>query len=192
MMGRKSKTTPEQDQRLIERHLAGESIRSLAKEAGVSESALRGKISAQAQQIKDVANQIVTTERALQALPFNAQTTARNRAAAMSMIEDNVFAGLVNGSATFHRLTSIANTELQKVNDADMLSEGSMERMKVVAAATKMANDAVAPALAMVNGNKDRIARVIEAGEIIENEPTNIGEMQVLDAAKAYSDFVSG
>jgi hypothetical protein len=43
-----------------------------------------------------------------------------------------------------------------------------------------------------VNGNKERLTKTLQEAEVIENEPGNIREMPVLDAAKAYSDFVSG
>jgi len=191
-MGRKSKTTPQQDQKLIERHLAGESIRSLAKEVGISEASLRAKISAQATEIKDVANQLVATEKSLKALPWHSQNLARSRAALMAAIEDNVFAGIVNGSASFVKLTSMANTELLKVDESDLLSDDSKARLSMVAGLNKMANETVAPAMSIVNGNKERLTRVLAEAEVIENDPQNIGSMSVLDAAKAYQDFVSG
>ena len=189
-MGRKSKTTPEQDQRLIERHLAGESIRSLAKESGISEASLRAKISAQAKEIKNVSNQIVATEKAIQALPWHAQNLARNRAALMSVIEDNVFAGMVNGSAAFVKLTSMANTELLKVDETDLLSDDSKTRLSMVAGLSKMANETVSPAMAMVNGNKDRLTRKLEEAEVVEADVKEIIGMDVRDAAKAYQDFI--
>lgn len=191
-MGRKSKTTPEQDQRLIERHVAGESIRSLAKEVGISEASLRQKISTQATEIKSVANQIVATEKAMQSLPWHARNLARSRAALMVTIEDNVFAGIVNSSAAFVKLTSMANTELLKVDEADLLSDDSKARLSIVGGLNKMANEAVGPAMTLVNGNKERLTKTLQEAEVIENEPQNIREMPVLDAAKAYSDFVSG
>ncbi len=47
-MARRSKLAAQQWDEILERHLAGESIRSLAREYGVSEGEIRQKITTQA------------------------------------------------------------------------------------------------------------------------------------------------
>ena len=61
-MARRSKLAAQQWDEILERHLAGESIRSLAREYGVSEGEIRQKITTQAEKIKSVAKQVVTVE----------------------------------------------------------------------------------------------------------------------------------
>lgn len=191
-MGRPSKLTEKQWAEVEAKMLGGTPVRALAREYGVSEGAIRARKSTQVSEIKDVTNQLVSVERAIKGLPISAQFAVRSRAAMLQAIEDNVLTGAANGAATFVRLTSMANTELQKVNDADLLSEGGSDRLRLVAGLSKMANEAVEPAKHLISSNREKIQQLADESEIIENEPTNIGEMQVLDAAKAYSDFVSG
>lgn len=126
------------------------------------------------------------------ALPITAQVVTRNRAALLLSIEDNVLGGAVSSSATFLRLSAMANSELQKVNDASPMEDDGGERLKLVAGIQRMANDACAVPSALLASNKERINRVADAAEVIENEPTNIASIPVLEAAKAYQDFISG
>lgn len=191
-MGRPSKLSEAQWSEVERRMLEGESIRSLAKEFKINESAIRARKSAPVEEIKTVVNQLVSAERAVKALPISAQVIARSRALMLQSIEDNVLTGAANGAATFVRLTHMANTELQKVNDADLLSEGGAERLRVIAGLGKMANEAIEPAKMILNANKERIQQMADEAEIIEAEPLDVKSLPVLDAAKAYQDFVSG
>lgn len=157
-MGRKSKLTPDQWNEFQKRHINGESLRKLAKEFGVSESSAREKISAQSAQIKSVANQIVTTEQALAALPISAQITAQNLASKLRAISDNLASAAHHGAATAHRLSALANTEVAKVDDADPLA--SSEKLRGVAALTTLANESAKIAINLLAANKEEVARV--------------------------------
>lgn len=91
-MGRPSKLTEDQWAKIKVRLLNGESRRAIAKEFGISESSIREKVSAQVTEIKNVAHQIVATEKALQALPISAQLTAQNHASRLRSISDHLAA----------------------------------------------------------------------------------------------------
>jgi hypothetical protein len=159
-MGRRSKLTEAQWVEISRRHIEGESLRSLAREFGVSESTVREKVSAQSAQIKTVANQIVATERAVMALPISAQITAHNLASKLRAISDNLASAAHYGAQTAHRLNALANTEVQKVDDAQPLA--SVESLKGVAALTKLANDSASIALNLLAANKDTVQRLNE------------------------------
>jgi hypothetical protein len=79
-MGRKSKLTPKEWEKLEKRLLAGESAASLAKEYGIDRAAITRKFAQQLRNVKDVANQIVTTEAALSKLPLSQQVQAISHA----------------------------------------------------------------------------------------------------------------
>ena len=64
------------------------------------------------------------------------------------------------GAATAHRLNALANSEVAKVDDADVLSPESMEAMKGVAALTRLANDSSSIALNLLAANKDTVQRM--------------------------------
>jgi hypothetical protein len=153
-MGRKSKLTDEQWARIKERLLEGESRRAIAKEFGISESSIREKVSAQVSEIKTVANQIVATERALKALPISAQITAQNLASRLRSISDHLASAANYGAATAHRLSALAHSEVEKIDDASPLSSG--ESLRGIAALTSLANESGKIALNLLAANKDR------------------------------------
>ena len=155
-MGRKSKLTEKQWLEIERRILEGEAIRALAKEFGVSESTIRDRgISARAQKTKEVANQIVTAERALAELPISAQINAQNLAAKLRSISDSLASAADLGAKTAHRLQALANSEVAKVDDADPLAEESIAALKGVGVLTKLANDSSSIALNLLAANKD-------------------------------------
>ena len=153
-MGRKSKLTEKQWHEIERRRLNGETFRALAKEFKVSESALRERISAQAEKIKDVANQLVSAEKALSSLPISAQISAQNYAARIRAMEDNLLGAASNGAATAHRLSALANSEVQKINDAEPLR--SAEAIKGVAAMTSLANQSAKIAIDLMAASKGK------------------------------------
>jgi hypothetical protein len=150
-MGRKSKLTEKQWHEIERRRLDGETFRALAKEFKVSESTLRERISAQAEKIKDVANQLVSAEKALSSLPVSAQISAQNYAAKLRAISDNLLGAAAHGAATAHRLSALANNEVQKIDDANPLN--SSEAIKGVAAMTSLANQSSKIAIDLIAAN---------------------------------------
>jgi transposase-like protein len=146
--GRRSKFTEEQWREIEKRHLGGETIRSIAREFGVSESTIRERISAQAREIKSVANQIVETEKRLEALPISAQISAQTLAAQIRAMNDSLAAAGVHGAATTLRLMALANQEVQKLDDVNPL--GNADALKGVALLSMTANHASRVPLALM------------------------------------------
>lgn len=161
-MGRKSKLTPEQWADVDRRILEGESIRALAREFGLSDSAIRERIAkhGKREDVQTVARKIVDAERSLAALPLASQITAQNLAAKLRSISENLASAADYGARTAHRLTALANSEVTKVDDAQPLSEKSLEAMRGVAALTKLANEAAATGLNLLAANKETVKQL--------------------------------
>lgn len=190
-MGRPSKLTEAQWDEIGARLLNGESVRELAAEFGVGKSAISERFSGRNRTIRTVAEKLVEVETAVMALPIPEQHAVRGHAARLMSISNHVASAAEYGAATAHRLAGIAHAKVQEVDDSKPLDDDSREALKDVAVLTKMANDAGAMAMNLLAANKDRTSRVLDAADVIENDPQSIGSMTVLDAAKAYQDFVS-
>lgn len=154
-MGRKSLLTEKQWAEIERRLLEGEPQRKLAREFGISESALRGKVSARVKQIKAVANQIVSTERAVMELPIAAQITAHNLASKLRSISDNMASAADLAAATSLRIQAIANSHSQKIDDSDPMAGNALRE---VAAMLSVANEAAKTPLNLLAANKEAIS----------------------------------
>jgi ABC-type transporter Mla subunit MlaD len=128
----------------------------------VAESSLREKVTAQLNQIKTVANQIVATEQALKALPIAAQQSAHSLAYKLRSISEHLAHAADFGAATAHRLSGIAHAKVQEIDDAAPLNAESMESLKGVAVLTRMANDAAATGINLLNANKEAVKSLDE------------------------------
>lgn len=139
-------------------------MRAIAREFKIAESTIRERLSAQTEQVKAVADQILATERNLKALPISAQITAHNLADQRRAIEGHLTGAAVFGAATAHRMAGIANAQVCKIDDTDpMESQGTLQ---AISALTKISNDAMQPALALIKISKDAAtARQDEAPE---------------------------
>jgi hypothetical protein len=162
-MGRKRKLSEDQLRRLQERHIAGESIRKLAAEAKMAESSLRALISSESAQIKAVANQMVSAERAFNALPISAQITAKTLAAKLMRIMDNMATGAELASGSYMKLMMAHNAQAQLVDEADPMgtqpgNEKAGAALLAMAALGKLANQAAEVPMSMLNAMKDGIA----------------------------------
>jgi len=159
-MGRKSKLSETQWVEVERKMLEGMPVRAIAREYGVSEAAIRARKSGSVETIKAVANQIVETERAVMALPISAQITAHNLAAKLRAISDDLASAAHYGAKTAHRLNALANSEVQKVDDANPLA--SVEGLRGVAALTGLANESAKIGLNLLAANKDTIKQINE------------------------------
>jgi transposase-like protein len=140
-MGRKAKITPEYEQRLLERYLAGESMSALAKEAGITPQALRKRIGSKSEQIKVVANHVVSAERGMKSLDISSQITAKSFAAKIMRTMDNMATGSELASGSYLKLMMAHNVQAAKVDEADpMTAKGSAEALVAMAALGKLAN----------------------------------------------------
>jgi hypothetical protein len=166
-MGRKSKLTPEQWAEVGRRLLEGEAGRALAEEFGLSEASLRAHFKKEGEipKVQQVAQMIVSTQSALESLPVSAQISAQKLATRLRNISENLAASAEYGTATSRRLTALANAEVQKIDDANLLTEESVTAMKGVHALTKLANDSASIGLNLMAANKETVQRMNGAAE---------------------------
>lgn len=191
-MGRKSKLTDQQWADILRRiAVDGEAVRPIAREYGLTEAAIRKRLGAQSTQVKTVANQIVSAERALSALPISSQITAVNLASKLRAISDNLAAAAMHGAATAHRLNALANSEVAKVDDADPL--GSLEALKGVGVLSRLANESASVALNLLAANKETVVRLNTdkpAQPAIDPSKLSTGALAELLAAARPADGV--
>lgn len=156
-MGRKSALTDKQWAQIEKRLIEGEACRRLADEFKISEAAIRKRFGSQIKQIKDVANQLVTAEAALRALPIGAQISARTLADELKEMSSHLAGAGRFGAATAHRLSGIAHAKVLEIDDAAPLGQESIESLKGVAVLTKLANDSSQIAINLLAANKEKI-----------------------------------
>ena len=138
-MGRKSKLSEKQWDDMKRRNLDGETLRSLAREYGVSESTAREKISAQTAQIKNVANQIVATAMAVKELPLSAQVSAHNLADKLLAISMSLSDAAIAGAITAKRINEAAQNHIANKKDADLMGEDGLKAMMAASMIAKTA-----------------------------------------------------
>lgn len=127
----------------------------MAREFGVSDTAIRKRFSSQHKQIKDVANQVVAADTAFKALPISLQITAQSLIDDLKAVSMHLAGAAKFGSATAHRLAGIANGQVAKIDDANPME--SQEVLQGISALTKMSNDASVIAVGLLAANKDMI-----------------------------------
>lgn len=157
-MARPSKLTDAQWEAIGKRLLAGESAASLAREYGVSKAAISARFSKRTETIKNVAKQIVDTERALSFLNVSEQMAARSLADDLKAISDHLAGAARFGAATAHRLSGIAHSKVAEIDDATPINdERSVAALKGVAVLTRMANESSEIAINLLRANKDTV-----------------------------------
>lgn len=159
-MARKSQLTDTQWHEIEKRLLAGEPARALGREFDISEAAIRKRKGAQIKQIRHVANQMVTAECALKALPIGAQISAHSLMDELRAVSTHLAGAAKYGAINAHRLNGIANQQIEKIDDTDLTPDSaSMEAIKSVAILTEVANKAAQTGINLLNANKDVIKR---------------------------------
>lgn len=159
-MGRKSKLTESQWEEVKRKKLEGASYGQLAKEYGVTAGAIKQQIATQVNDISSLASQIVTTEQKMSKLSISNQILTNNLSAKLRAISDHLANAAYNGAKTADRLSGMANLETDKINEADLRDEATMESLKAVAALTKMANDASTIPMGLLNANKEQVSQL--------------------------------
>lgn len=146
--------SPAQRQEIRRRLAAGEKVRPLAAEFGVSVGTI-SKLNEQTEQVQKVAEQLAAAHNALEALPLAHQHTAVSLAEKLRAISDNLAAAAMHGAATAHRLNALANSEVAKIDDAEPLQ--SLEALRGVGVLSKLANESASVALNLLAANRDRM-----------------------------------
>jgi len=156
-MGRPSRLTDAQWETIGKRLLKGDKPADLAREFDISKTAISVRFSKRIETVKNVANQLVEVDRAMEQLNVSEQIAARNLADDLKRISEHLSGAALFGAATAHRLSGIANSKVQEIDDAAPLSDASRAALTDVAALTKMANSASEIPLNLVNANKDMV-----------------------------------
>lgn len=168
-MGRPSKLSDTQWADVHRRLLAGETARSLGREYGLSEAAIRKRfgahqnLSAQSAQVRTAAEKLADAHMALEALPPAQRVVAESLADKLRSISNSLASAAELGAKTAHRLQALANSQVAKVDDADPLL--SVEALKGVSALTRLANDSSHIALNLLSANKERVQKLDEPAE---------------------------
>lgn len=177
-MARPSKLTDAQWESIGKRLLAGESSAALAREFGVSKAAISGRFSERTKRIKNVANQIVDTERALSFLNVSEQLAARSLADDLKAISDHLAGAARFGAATAHRLLGIAHGKVAEIDDSTPLTtEESVASLKSIAVLTKMGNESSEIAINLLRANKDAVD-LINRREVAPQSSRKIEEVK--------------
>ena len=154
-MANKSKLTDAQWRDIEIRIVSGESMYSVAKEYGITYNGIKKRIGSSVvqskEQIKSVANMIVSSQTALSELPISSQVIAINLAERLKSISEHLAGAAQYGAMTAHRLSGIANAKVQMIDDVDP----SQEDVTMIHALTRVANDASRMGLDLLQNNKD-------------------------------------
>ncbi len=168
-MGRKSKLSPAQWAEVERRLLEGESRRAVGRDFGISETAISLHVKGPIEKLQSVAEKVVVAETALAALTPIQRNTANNLAAKLMSISNSLAAAGELGAKTAHRLNSLANSEVGKVDDAKPME--SLENLRNVGVLTKLANDSASIALNLLAANKATVEQMNNEKPPEELEP---------------------
>lgn len=156
-MGRKSALTEKQWSDIERRMLDGASVRGLATEYGIAESAIRKKLSARTKDVKTVANQLATAEVAFSKLPISAQISARSMTDRLKGMMMSLTSAGESAAGVAQYATHLANVTIQKVDESDPFSETSVQAIKGANALMAMANVAAEIPMGLIRAAKDII-----------------------------------
>ena len=153
-MGRKAKLTDFEWEKIGQRYYAGESARNIADADGrITEAAIRKRFGALRTKVKEVANQIVETERELKALPISSQIAAIDLAAKLRSVSEHLSSAANYGAMTAHRLSGIAHQQVSKIDDADPMA--TKDTLGAIAALSKVANESAQIGINLLKANKE-------------------------------------
>lgn len=170
-MARPSKLTPAQWAEVERRAAAGEGARKLAKEFGIDEAAIRRRVSPQTPQVRSVAAKLAEAQTELATLPLRQQHLAVSLAETLVGISRDYASAAAISTKTGLRMHALANSEAQKVDDADPLSSGSLDALKGIAALTKLGNEALVPASNLLAANKETVQKLNSPQETEQQAP---------------------
>jgi hypothetical protein len=177
-MARPSKLTDKQWAEIERRNVSGESIRSLAKEFKVSPSIISERISERVPKQKELAKSIACVEVAFDSLTVSEQVSVRSLADTLKAISYHLGGAAKHGAMTAHRLSVIANAQVDRIDESAPLEENA-DTLKHIIAMTKGANDAASIGLNLLAANKDMARPEAESvpsglghfyGDTFENE----------------------
>ncbi|CAN7328226.1 Hin recombinase [Variovorax sp. LjRoot84] len=154
-MGRPSKLTDAQWAEIGKRLLNREKAAKLAREFGVSSALISQRFSKTNEKVKSVANQLVTTEKALEDLSVPEQLAAVSLARKLRATLEHMAGAAEYGAATAQKLLGMANVQAMKIDDVDPLK--SIDVLRSIGALTKLANDSAVVPSALISGSKEAV-----------------------------------
>lgn len=169
-MGRKSSLTADQWLDVERRHLVnGESINALAAEYGVNESSIRRRIKpnkaesptrknplhALAEEKVRVDAESKRISEQIADLPYANQLIVSDLARKLTNISEHIGSAAEISAASAHRLSMLANQQLELVDDVNPLK--SMVQLQAMALLQKMANSSSEIPMNLLRANKDAI-----------------------------------
>lgn len=158
--------------------VGGESASALAREIGVSETAVRKRASSKRFEVKSLANQIVAVDNKYLELDRGSKELVDEMVVALKAISGNLTAAAMAGTATSARLAAIANKQAAKVDENNPM--GTAEELQAIGALTKLSNESAQIGVALLNANKETMKQSAE-----QQEPQPIAvTIQVQDARK--------
>lgn len=157
-MGRPSKLAPSQWAEIERRLTEGESPAALAREFGISKTAVSARFSGVSERVQKVAHKVAEAQDALATLPPAQQYNAISLAEKLRNISASLASAAEHGAATAHRLNALANSEVSKVDDAAPME--SLDNLRNVGVLTKLANDSASIALNLLAANKDTMQKL--------------------------------
>ncbi|MGS0981008.1 helix-turn-helix domain-containing protein [Burkholderia glumae] len=156
-MGRKSVLTPAQWHEIEQRLVAGEGFRALAREFGISDAAIRQRLSTRVETVKAVAGKLAKAQTELRTLPIASQMAAQTLAEKLMSVSRHLAGAAEYGAATAHRLAGVAHAKAQEIDDAEPLTPEGIETLRGIAALTKTANEAGAIGIDLLRANKEAV-----------------------------------
>lgn len=190
----KSKLTDKQWHEIIKRKLAGEETRPLAREFGVSDTAIHKRVGLQCKQIKEAAECLVTAERKLSEIPVGLQIETLNYASGLRAMSGNMLESAIDSSATSKKLARMARVCMDKLKDdpgeEDM--EGHLLTLKAVDYMQTTANKANVIPMNLLLANKDNAGRLLDIPKSKENQEKTIIPNDPLEASRSYQRMIEG
>ena len=172
------------------RHLAGESLASLAKEYGVSGGVLTKKgIAERCRQVRQLATELAEVEQKVEAMSPGIQLHTRHLANELKAVSVHLASAAKYGSMTANRLTQLANEksgEIDPVGDVD----SNFAALRTVAAYTDVANKSANIGLNLLAANKKQVEEM-NNGNIYDITPQLIPDDPV-DAVRSYQRMLNG
>lgn len=170
----KSKLTESQWKDIIKRKLAGEQTRPLAREYGISDTAINKRVGLQCLQIKETANHIVAAERGLLEMPVSLQVQTMDYAAELRAMSSHMIEAARDSAATSKNMARVARVKSNMVvdnpvNDDDVELQGKL--VKEIKEYQGAANLAYQIPMGLLQVNKENVPRLINVPE--EDIPEN-------------------
>ena len=169
-MGRPSKLTERQWEDIGKRLIAGEKPAKLAREFKVSPATISERFSKRTETVKTVANQIVATRDALDALGVSEQIAAISLAEDLRAISTHLAGAGKFGAANAHRLLGIAHAKVQQIDDAKPLDDTSRDALRDVAVLTKLANENSVIPVNLLAANKETVKKLNDGDPINKDQ----------------------